>query len=654
MTGELFISISREINEVLTAATVIVAVSMLLYNLTHGPRDRVAWASSVLLACVSAIYLGDVFVALSRDAATIEGWSRFQWIGLAFAPAALFHLSDALLATTGLISRGRRRRVTRILYAFGVLFTLMAWVSDFIVRDLLLQPLEMMQAGSLFPLYIVYYLLSALFAFNNVLRARRRCFTRATHRRMSYLLVALIAPMAGIFPYSLLFNRPSIDSAPVMWSLINIGNIGVILMLVFMAYPLAFFGPKKPERIIKAELLNFMLRGPVTGIAVLVVILFVPRVVLFGIPGSAVMPFFAVASVMGLQWFYTIAIPFLERRLIYTADQDQARQIQELSQHLLTQADGKQLLEATLAAVCDYLRVSSAFVVSINGEARIEQVVGSLQPPADQITVPTFTSLFPSKNGQSEIDGGRQNTELVAWQSFWLVPLRSGRQMQRGRLIGVMGIWARSPEPNLQAEETAVFTILYQRAARVLDDMRFQADLFARVEDIIEESSVAGLESSTMRYGNAEEAARLSKVSESVNHPLPTENDEFTELIWSALRDYWGGPRLTDPRLLKLHQVELALAENENNPVKTVRVVLTKAIEALKPEGPRSMTAREWTLYNILDLRYVQGKKVRDTARSLALGDADFYRKQRIAVESVAQMILEREHQLQTSQPSSV
>ena len=39
--------------------------------------------------------------------------------------------------------------------------------------------------------------------------------------------------------------------------LINLGNIGIVLMLAFMAYPLSFFGSNKPDRVIKAELLRF-------------------------------------------------------------------------------------------------------------------------------------------------------------------------------------------------------------------------------------------------------------------------------------------------------------------------------------------------------------------------------------------------------------
>ncbi len=639
MTHELFILLSRQLNEVLTAATVIVAASMLLYNLSHGPRDRVTRASSVLLGCVSAIYVGDVLIAISRAPQTIETLLRLEWLGIAFAPAALFHLSDELLATTGLRSRGRRRRAVRLLYTYAALFFVLATTTDLLVRDLMLEPLEMMQAGDLFPLFVLYFVVASVFAFNNVLRARRRCLTRATYRRMTYLLFALITPMAGVFPFSLLFPNAKAADAALLWLLINVGNLGIVLMLAFMAYPLAFFGPRKPDRMIKAELLSFMLRGPITGIAVLVVILYVPRLSVVGIPSNALMPFVAVATVMGLQWLFTLLIPILEQKLIYTDDQEQARQLQALSQHLLTRDDAKQLLEATLAAICDYLRVPSAFVVSLNGErVAFEQQVGSLQPTLESLEAARLGGLFEA-NGSGAANGTQAEApiELVAWQSFWLIPLRSARG---GRLIGVLGIWARNTTPNLQKEEETVFRVLYQRAARVLDDQRLQAELFARLEDIIEVSASVGISSEGVRYGNAAEAARLTEqtAAETLS--------EFSEVVWGALRDYWGGARLTDSRLLRLQQVQAALSEQGGDAAKAVRAVLNSAIESLKPQSAYSLTAAEWTLYNILDLRFVKGQKVRDVARKLAMSDADFYRKQRIAVERLAQIVLEREKQL--------
>ena len=66
----------------------------------------------------------------------------------------------------------------------------------------------------------------------------------------------------------------------------------------------------------------------------------------------------------------------------------------------------------------------------------------------------------------------------------------------------------------------------------------------------------------------------------------------------------------------------------------------------VKPEGDRRFTS-EWILYNILEMKFIEGRKVREVASRLAMSEADLYRKQRVAVEAVAHAILEMETQTQ-------
>src|SRR5689334_2782645 len=133
---EVLVTLFNLVNETLTAAIVVVAASMLLYNLTRNLRNRVARTSSVVLACVTIVSLCDVFVSLEPSLKTLDATVRVQWIGIAFIPAATFHLSDALLATTGLPSRGRRRRVARLMYLTSVIFILTAAFSDILIHPI--------------------------------------------------------------------------------------------------------------------------------------------------------------------------------------------------------------------------------------------------------------------------------------------------------------------------------------------------------------------------------------------------------------------------------------------------------------------------------------------------------------------------------------
>ncbi|NLC13762.1 MAG: hypothetical protein GX768_06950, partial [Chloroflexi bacterium] len=108
--------------------------------------------------------------------------------------------------------------------------------------------------------------------------------------------------------------------------------------------------------------------------------------------------------------------------------------------------------------------------------------------------------------------------------------------------------------------------------------------------------------------------------------------------VKDALTHYWGGPKLTNNPLMQLKVVEAESENLDGNRTNALRAVLTEAIEMIKPSGERKFTS-EWLLYNILELKFLQGKKVREVARKLAVSEADLYRKQKIAIESVAQKI---------------
>jgi hypothetical protein len=124
----------------------------------------------------------------------------------------------------------------------------------------------------------------------------------------------------------------------------------------------------------------------------------------------------------------------------------------------------------------------------------------------------------------------------------------------------------------------------------------------------------------------------------------PASDSNLAQYVRDALTQYWGGPKLSNSPLLKLKIVERALREHDGNATNALRAVLHDAIERLKPEGQRKFTA-EWILYNILELKFMQGKRVREVALRLAVREADLYRKQRVAIEQVAHAISEMEHE---------
>ncbi|MCD4685296.1 MAG: hypothetical protein K8S97_05110 [Anaerolineae bacterium] len=626
------------INETLTATIVIVAVSILLYNLSRATQDRVTRTSALVLLCVTIAYTGDMFVLQEPGERYLNLWLRFQWIGIAYIPAAMLHLSDALLATTGRPSRGRRRLTVRVAYGVGSVFAGLVLFTKLVIDGPVALNFPHMRAGIVFPVYVLYMLVVGGFASINVVRARQRCLTRYTRRRMTYLLVVFPAPAWGIFPYSLLGGLGN-ERETTLLVILNLANLIVMLMLIFMAYPLSFFGSQKPDRVIKAQLLEFMLRGPLTGTGILAAILVVPRATnVMGLDGDAFLPFAAVAILLFLQWSITLVLPVLQRWLIYTVDQPRSQWIQRIGDRLLTQSDAAQLLESLLAALCDHLRVPTAFVATIESDGtQLVQVVGDLAPSSEALAAPELSTLMQcgANEDTAALAGIAQVDGMFIWRSYWLVPLRSTRPVKNGGpplLLGVLGVWARAPEPDLHDEEQEVFERLTDQAARVLEGVRQQSEVFLILEGLASQMDVIQQLRGVSRYGHVS--------------PLPIQaapvisDSEFSERVRDALRDYWGGPKLTESELLRLNVVwrEMETSEDQNS-VRALRNVLAQAIENLKPEGERSLTTAEWMLYNILEMRFLQGRKVRDVALRLAMSESDLYRKQRIAIEEVAKQL---------------
>jgi len=618
-------------NETLASAIVIMAASLLLYNLTRNLNDRVARASGILLACVTATYVVDVFILLEPSRQTYETALRLQWIGIGYMPAAMFHLSDALLATTGLPSRGRRRRIGKALYLLSTVFLLLAAFSDLLIRLIPYGQWISMRAGPLFPVYTAYFAVAVLVAFANVQRARQRCLTRNTRRRMGYLQFAMLTPAIGTFPFAVLIP-PGDEFSTLGLLLVNIANIVVILMLLFLAYPLSFFGSRVPDRVVKVELLRFLMRGPATGMLALGTILFVaPATRILGLPGQAFLPFAVVAVVLLWQWFTALSLPWLERKLVYTDDDyEQLDRLQNLSERLLTRADLIQLLEANLAAACDYLRVNTAFVADLSDAS--PELVATVGP-----TKPS-TVLLEEEREQLLALFESDGNAVHQWHSYWIVPLystRAGDTRKAQVLIGCLGVQARSAEIDLLPDEWQMLRVYVRRAEQTLDDMRLHSDILAALEGLLPQINLTRRSAANVEFKPGRTATREPEFF--------ADREQFVEQVKAALKHYWGGPGLTSSRLLELNIVRKALAENEQNPARALRSVLARAIENQRPEGERKMTSPEWTLYNILELRFVKKAKVREVAPRLALSEPDLYRKQNQAIQNLADTIIRME-----------
>ena len=104
----------QSFNALLTAGIAITAFSLLLYALSFNLRDRVARTFAIILVCVVIVFVGEAFAGVAATQRWIEIWLKFQWVGIILLPPAYLHFSDALLATTGKPSRGRRRLLIKV------------------------------------------------------------------------------------------------------------------------------------------------------------------------------------------------------------------------------------------------------------------------------------------------------------------------------------------------------------------------------------------------------------------------------------------------------------------------------------------------------------------------------------------------------------
>lgn len=123
----------------------------------------------------------------------------------------------------------------------------------------------------------------------------------------------------------------------------------------------------------------------------------------------------------------------------------------------------------------------------------------------------------------------------------------------------------------------------------------------------------------------------------------PMVDPDLVQWVKDGLTHYWGGPKLTENPLLQFQIVQTTAESGDGNQANALRAILRAAVDKIKPAGERKYTS-EWMLYNILDLKFMEGRKVREVAIKLAMSEADLYRKQRVAIEAVAKIIADMEN----------
>jgi len=646
--------IATSINVLVASAVIIVAFSLLAHTLTYNFRSSAARRFALLLLCVIITYTGDVALNRVDSAAAANRWLRFQWLGIAMLPLAYYLFSTAVLRTTN-YRVNWERPVGWSMFVLSLLSAVSALFGTQLVDQVYFQPpLSYLDAGPYFWLFAIYFTLAVALSLRNIWRARQRCLTESSRLRMTYLLLAFAVPGVGIFPYLIGLNRLSVgtQSNVLIFGLATLGNLVVIAFLVLMSYVVAYFGVFTPDRVVRYRLIRFFTRGPVVAILVILVIQTVPPVErVLGLPRDLVL-FSAITGVIVCSQLILSVTKTLVDRLVYREDREEIAWLRELDRRLLTTSDLRQFLENNLTALCELLRVRSGFAAAIVGpDLVLEALVGPDSVHTQVTQARDWPEVVNRAVDQTRHDG--QTVQPLYHAGFWVWPLvESPGSNGKTHVLGILGVGvperveqgdrAATVALDLSADEEVALRRMLDRVARALIDRRVQQEVFVTLRRIIPDiehiQRLRGMTPYTLENDASDAAVELLD-------PSPIHDPEFDAWVKEALSHYWGGPKLTHSPLQRLRIVTRSLDQADGDPTKALRLVLGAAIDRLKPEGRQDFNTPEWLLYNILELRFIQGRKVREIANRLAMSESDLYRKQRVAIGQVARVLTEMEQE---------
>lgn len=613
-------------NQILMAGIAITAFSLLLYSLTFNLRDRVARSFSMILACLVVVYTAEALASVAETTARLEFWLRMQWIGIVFIPSSYLHFSDALLATTGKPSRGKRRWTIRFSYMISIVF-LIALPLGRLVGPVVEQPntAPFLQPTWLTDAFILYYLGAMAMSWYNFIRAYRRSATVTGKRRMGYLLVGSLAPSLGSFPFLLFSSGLAARHSIVFWLVAVVSNIAVWGLVIVMAYSVAFFGVSLPDRRVKSRLFKWILRGPVVASLTLALVTIVRRLgEAQGLPYNTYVPITMVAVILIGEYSITLFFPYLERWLFYGNDKKEIEILIGLEDRLITRNDLHQFVEMILSGLCDRMQAPGAYVAALGNEGL-------------ELVVKVGRTFFDSENPKQDLSrffaDNNDYYEMFQWGEDILIPLNDQNEDGEINLLGILGVSQGAVE-SLDEEDIDSINAYSERIALALNDRRLQQQVFRSLGELSNKAEYIQQLRAAGRFDQAKALSGEENFAKS----------ELSQWVKDALTHYWGGPKLTDSPLMKLGVVQDMVEEGEGSSSNALRAILREAIERVRPEGERRFTG-EWVLYNILEMKFLEGKKVREIAMRLAMSEADLYRKQRVAIEAVAREIMEMETQ---------
>jgi hypothetical protein len=617
----------------LAESVLVVTFSLVFYIASRNWRNGVAQATVLMLAGVVVVYSGDVLLDKAQRLSTQHFLLRAQWFGIALVPAAYLHLSDALLTSVGYQSL-RRWWVVLTGYAAALIFFLLAAAGDLLVRGGQQNgPVTQFDAGPLFSLFAVAFTIATAGGIYNVHRARLRSHTSAARRRLTYLGFSILAPALGVFPY-LVFARLGQTLPPALLLLLsNIANLGVAVMILVLAYSVAFQGVLLPDRVVKQDFIRWVLIGPFVGVTIVLCFQVLPALeVVFGLPRDTIVIFGVMIFTVFMPNFIDYLRPRLEGLLLWQ-DRDQIRWLRRIDRRVFTHSDLRRLLENTLVTICGAMHAESGFVAAPEaGGAIVKASAGPRHVIKHFLHEHPLMALLEEAKSCPVRPRGitPEASSFLSVDGYCLLPLHAAS----GEFLGIVAVACSSN--GLTLDVRRLIGALAHQMELALENVQLQDQIYTALRGITPEMQT--LQQISAQPETASPAS-LEQLAPDVAL-LPN----FDQLVKSALDHYWGGPKLSESPLLGLRTVRRSL-ETGGSSTKALQAVLREAIENLRPDDQLEPTAQEWVLYNVLHLRFLQGLRIREIAARLAMSESDFYRKQRVAIEEVARQIALMEEQ---------
>jgi hypothetical protein len=593
----------------------VLALWLGIYLVSRNPRLLIAWLTALTLWSLAGVFL-NVLLALNPPPKVLFQpnlirylflfWpaetlteSRNYWLkGWSVAPAVVFWHHVTILMLPGELNSWRLWRIW-LSYLLAIIAIIAQATASILYSPKESNPLfiNSLQAGSLYPYFILALILLTLACLFNLHRSAQSASSTILRGRFQYLsLATLIA--GAIAPVSIAGSLFGLPIPMVVISLLIAVPVSII------GYDVARYSAMMEGRTIRRDFLyNLIMLALVVLVylsasALLVRAYQAPQAILVFVPVLAVITH-ALMSTAGR----------LLDRLFFRKEEAHLRS--NLQSLMRLAGEGENLdenLEIFLEPLCNSVRATYGLIL-LQQEDTMRQAAAwdwyrgeiSLKPAA--FAVDDVIHLVPGQL-ESPLD-----------EAALLIPFYAGMEQLGALVLG-----------------------------RPVNGIRYSEDdvaMLLNLTDPIGETVAAA-------YHKIDEMAQIAKLVEPPpnsrkEHPVPLESVE------AALRNIFDYSYLADTSLAKLKLVDARLPAGSLTHLergKAVHQIMVEAIDKLCPDSevPRSPPSREWYPYLILHDAYLEEVSNREIMLRLYISEGTFNRTRRAAIRSLARALGEMEY----------